>query len=139
MVRWVVFECNSMSLVCYDSRIKKKFIFFPGGAFRNVEPQSTARIGVSKGSHHGIPCPASGIAADNNGALDDFARGVIQLPKGLVFTGAQTLLGFVGGITDGRAVRRVVPIRNVPLREGGPEENRIFDEGPATIPYYSLQ
>ena len=139
MIRWVVFECNSMGLVCCDSRIKKKWIFFPEGAFRDVEPQSTTRIGVSKRSHNGIPCPASGIAADNDGALDDFARGVIQLPEGLVFTGAQTILNFVGGITDGRAVRRVVPICNVPLRKGRPEENGIFDEGPATIPYYSLQ
>ena len=139
MVRWVVFERNSMSLVCCDSRIKKRFVFFPRGAFRDVEPQCTARIGVSKRSHNGIPCPASGIAADNNGALDDFASGVIELPESLVFTGAQTVLSFVGGITNGCTVRRVVPISNVPLREGGPDENGIFDEGPATIPYYSLQ
>lgn len=61
----------------------------------------------------------------------------MELPEGLVFAGAQTVLSFMSGITDGRAVRRVVPVRYISLREGGPEENGIFDKGPATIPYYA--
>ena len=127
MVRWVIFECNSMGLIFCNFGIEKRSCCLSSCAFRYIEPQSTMWIRVPEGSHNGIPRPASGIAADNDWTLDDVARCVMELPKGFVFTRAETILRLVGIGTNRCAVRGVVPIRDVSLREWGTNEDGILD------------
>jgi hypothetical protein len=127
VVRWVIFECNSMGLILCNCRIKKGFPGLPFTALRDIKPQGAMRIRVPERSHNGIPCPASRIAADNNWALDDLASRIVQFPEGFVFTRAQTVLGLVGIVTNGDAVRGVVPVRDVSLREWGTNEDGILD------------
>ena len=96
------------------------------------------RVWIAQGSHNCIPCFTSRIAADDDRALYDFACSIVQFPESLVFTESQALLWLVGEITDSRALRVVVAVRDVAFREWRLYENSIFDEGAVAVPYQAL-
>lgn len=95
----------------------------------------TAGVGVSEGTHDGVPGFSVGVAAEEDEAVGERAAGVVVIPKGDVF--AKVDVGG-GGIFDEGTVGGPVAPDVVGIWEVGDSEDVVPDNAATSVDEDSL-
>ena len=112
IVRWENIHAERVEIMTFWISLQKerlRFGFFP--LSWRVDPKSTARLGISKWTHHCVPIFSPWIAADEHQPVLQFSL-VKIIPEHCILTVFESTV-----VSDGFTVRAAVTIRVVSDRE----------------------
>lgn len=139
MIFWIVFERDPVRLVSSNFGTEILAIFFDASVARwRIQPQSTARVGIFERTHNRVPCLASWVTTCDNRTFDNFAMFVMEFPERCILTETEPFCLIIDIAADRLAIRRVVSVGYVTMREWGSHQNAVFNETATAIPYGTL-